>query len=147
MLLCYDIQHQSYRSVLVMTLHLLKLPTIFFVTYKVTFTYHYMMRGYIAIIVETFARGYRDVFGWLIPFFHISFFLVICSFADNIQRQRSKRLSGHISTSKQLELCGGHMITSIQYYLTRAHYAHTVHSTYACPCMDTNTSGEGGSWW
>ena len=46
-------------------------------------------------------------------------------------RQKSKRLSGHISTSAELELCGGHIFTNIQYYLTYAHYAHTVHSTYA----------------
>ena len=31
----------------------------------------------------------------------------------------------------QLDLCGGHIFTSIKYYLTHAHYAHTVHSTCA----------------
>ena len=39
--------------------------------------------------------------------------------------------------SAELELCGGHIFTNIQYYLTHAHYAHTVQSTYADRVLPT----------
>ena len=41
-----------------------------------------MMMGYIAIIVETLAKGYRHVKGELLHFLNVSFFYVKCSFAE-----------------------------------------------------------------